>query len=254
MEEHERDGWGRQDFPPWRIQDVFYVTCLFWVSELGIKSLIEGLWFRNVPLSRFDNSLDKVLQVLALATLGQRTAISIVLFVAVIYVVRCRHRLSLAGIGWSLQISREWLCSAFLIGIADGVLSFFLIIWISDGLPAGWKFTDSNGNPMIPVISVYLIVSGIQAPIIEELFFRGFCYTAFRKHLGTSVGILLSSIHFILCHYNILNLPALTLALFLSNVILCMAYEKTKSLVPSIVIHSTMNTMILICSWISDQV
>lgn len=83
-------------------------------------------------------------------------------------------------------------------------------------------------------------------PLIEELLFRGFLQSWLRQHLGPSLAILLSSLCFSFFHYshdqglaNLLVIGSLLpLALFLGFV-----YERQQSLLASITLHATFNTI-----------
>ena len=85
------------------------------------------------------------------------------------------------------------------------------------------------------IISCLIAVFG---PVIEEVFFRGFLYTALRKRMNILYSILISSCFFSLLHTNPLGfVPILALGMLLAYV-----REKTGSLVPSIGIHIMHNT------------
>jgi membrane protease YdiL (CAAX protease family) len=92
-----------------------------------------------------------------------------------------------------------------------------------------------------PLLGFFAVVlaGGVLAPIAEEVYFRGF---VFRSYLGTKGPIIAygaTSLLFATLH---LNLPALLPILALS-VIFCFAYQRTGSIVPSIIGHAVNNTM-----------
>jgi len=91
-------------------------------------------------------------------------------------------------------------------------------------------------RPYLLVIISCLIA--LLGPIIEEVFFRGFLYTALRKRAGVLFSILISASLFSLLHTNLLGfVPILALGMLLAYV-----REKTGSLIPSITIHVIHNT------------
>ncbi|GFP24593.1 uncharacterized protein HKBW3S42_00733 [Candidatus Hakubella thermalkaliphila] len=75
------------------------------------------------------------------------------------------------------------------------------------------------------------------APVVEEIFFRGFVYPAFRKKMGVVWGILLSSLVFALFHFEPYQIPPLLVI----GAILAFIYEKTRSLLPVIILHGLNN-------------
>lgn len=89
------------------------------------------------------------------------------------------------------------------------------------------------------LIAIVAMVSVI-GPFIEEVFFRGFLYSALKKRFGIFLGIALSAFLFSLLHTNLLGfIPILALGMFLAYL-----REKTGSLVPSIIVHVTHNTIL----------
>ena len=76
------------------------------------------------------------------------------------------------------------------------------------------------------------------APIAEELYFRGYVFRSYLQTQRPWVAYGATSILFSILH---LNLPALLPILVLS-VLLCMAYRRTGSIIPSIVGHAVNNT------------
>jgi membrane protease YdiL (CAAX protease family) len=83
-----------------------------------------------------------------------------------------------------------------------------------------------------------VFAGGVLAPIAEELYFRGFVFRSYLHTKGPWVAYGATSLLFATLH---LNLPALLPILVLS-VLLCLAYHKTGSIIPSIVGHAVNNT------------
>jgi len=75
------------------------------------------------------------------------------------------------------------------------------------------------------------------APVVEEIFFRGFIYPAFRKKMGVVWGILLSALVFAIFHFEPYQIPPLLII----GAILAFIYERTRSLVPTILLHGLNN-------------
>ena len=77
-----------------------------------------------------------------------------------------------------------------------------------------------------------------MAPIAEELYFRGFVFRQLPAHRQPAGGVRATSLLFATLH---LNLPALLPILVLS-LIFCYAYQRTGSIVPSMVGHALNNS------------
>ncbi len=91
-----------------------------------------------------------------------------------------------------------------------------------------------------PLLGFFAVVlaGGILAPIAEEIYFRGYVFRSYLLTRGPLVAYGATSLLFATLH---LNLPALLPILALS-VIFCYAYQRTGSIVPSMVAHAVNNT------------
>ncbi len=90
------------------------------------------------------------------------------------------------------------------------------------------------------VFSVINII--LWTPIFEEIGFRGLIYTTFRYRLQPTTAIVISALLFSALHLQTLNG---FLSIFWSGLILAYAYEKYRSLLPGILIHSFGNLLFL---------
>ena len=79
-----------------------------------------------------------------------------------------------------------------------------------------------------------LVGIGILAPIGEELFFRGLLYDWFRQKMPLWAAVVISSVLFGLAHYDSWMVMIST---FIMGVGLALAYQYTKSIWTSILIH-----------------
>ena len=94
-------------------------------------------------------------------------------------------------------------------------------------------------NLILVGYSVFLAV--LAGPIVEEIFFRGFIYSAVKKKIGVWRAIVLTAILFSLIHRNLFGfIPILIL-----GIALAWLYEKTGSLIPSITLHIVHNSLIM---------
>ena len=84
-----------------------------------------------------------------------------------------------------------------------------------------------------------IFAAGVLAPIAEELFFRGYVFRTYLRTRGPLVAYGLSSLLFASLH---LNLPAL-LPILMMAVVFCWAYQRTGSIVPSMVAHALNNSV-----------
>ena len=82
-----------------------------------------------------------------------------------------------------------------------------------------------------------VIVVGVAAPLVEELYFRGLSMQVIERRWGATIGVLGSSAFFAITHFQLLQLPAL----FLFGVILAFLVHRADRLGPAIVAHLAFN-------------
>ncbi len=94
-----------------------------------------------------------------------------------------------------------------------------------------------------------LIIAGLMviavAPVVEEVFFRGFFYRALRSRLSIWIAAGLDGLLFGLIHYGFDGVDGLLILppLGLLGVIFCLVYERTGSLLPVIGMHAFNNAV-----------
>jgi membrane protease YdiL (CAAX protease family) len=96
------------------------------------------------------------------------------------------------------------------------------------------------------VISSTLVV-GVLSPIIEEVVFRGWLFSGLRRLHTFWPAALISSTCFALMHAAI-GLPELLIT-FSNGLVWCAFVERTRSLIPSIAMHATVNTLAMISAF-----
>ena len=94
-----------------------------------------------------------------------------------------------------------------------------------------------------PALLVLIIVTGLfLTPITEELLFRGVLYQALRRRMPAGGAALLSAIVFAAMHGQIVLFIPFTVM----GIILAMIYERSGSIVPTILVHACNNGIILL--------
>lgn len=101
-------------------------------------------------------------------------------------------------------------------------------------------FVPSLPEPKTKADVYILFKTTLFAPIYEEVLYRGIIYNKLRKHFGVFLGILMSSILFSVGHLDWSSL----LQFFVTGLILCYIYEKTKNLFYPIIFHSFGNVLV----------
>ena len=85
----------------------------------------------------------------------------------------------------------------------------------------------------------FILVGVIFAPIVEELFFRGFLFQGFRQKYGWVKGLLLSSVIFAAGHLD----PVAFIPTFILGALLAYMYHRSNSVWPGIILHFLVNAL-----------
>ena len=131
--------------------------------------------------------------------------------------------------------SRAWVAFIAFSGIWAAALS----IKENDDLPQELGADDSSTALFFVAVLVC-----VAAPIAEELFFRGFCFTALRRWIGAAGGAIATGVIFGLIHAGSAD-PVFLVPLGVFGALLCLLYLRTGSLLPCMVLHALNNSLAL---------
>jgi membrane protease YdiL (CAAX protease family) len=136
------------------------------------------------------------------------------------------------AVGWTLLSWFAFFAFASVWSVALGITE-------QDDLPEELGVDGSTAA----LVAVSILVC-VLAPIAEELFFRGFCFTALRRALGMLPGAALTGIIFGAIHLGGTDIEFIV-PLMVFGFVLCLLYVKTGSLLPCIVLHALNNSLAL---------
>lgn len=135
--------------------------------------------------------------------------------------------------GRSISIGLGWGVGAWLLASVTGVL--VQAAFKELGLPIDPQPAQRALAVLDPVIAVTATV--VVAPLAEEVFFRGVVYNAWRREHGIVAATLGSSALFAVIHGTLV----VVLPIFVLGLVLARVYERTRSLLATIVVHATVN-------------
>lgn len=121
--------------------------------------------------------------------------------------------------------------------VLGGAIVYFALIALAQVLPIPKHLPIDRffGNAAEAVImSVFAVTA---APLMEELFFRGFLYPVLARRVGMFVAIILTSIAFAALHGAQLRYSWAVLIIFLVGVALTTVRALTKSVAASFLVH-----------------
>ncbi len=128
----------------------------------------------------------------------------------------------------------KWSALAFVTYYALAILYAVLFNPREEELPK--ELGADEGLGLAIATGVLLIA---VAPVVEEIFFRGFLYQSLRNSLGVWPGAVLSGLIFGAIHFEFFKLVQLAIL----GVILALLFERTRSLWPPIMLHALNNTL-----------
>jgi membrane protease YdiL (CAAX protease family) len=145
------------------------------------------------------------------------------------------------------------------LGLLVGFVSQWVIVWVvylplqlltdistSDISEPAQEMTDRAGDPL--GVALLVLIVGIGAPIVEEIFFRGFLQRALVRRIGEPLGVGVAALAFALTHFQWLQLPAL----FLFGVVLGIVTLRHRRLGPAIVAHMVFNMTAVVSLLVAD--
>jgi len=223
----------------WPLQDLFRVPMLFISLSMILAIVVLQV---SVHFIREEHSHYLLLSHTLLTDIG--------IAFCVIYFVCSVHGQSAKALGLDFS---HWLRD-ITVGFSTycSILPAFLLLLLALVVGADWLGYKPPPHPLVEVLSesrqdghstviFSFVLASLVGPVIEEIFFRGFCYPLLRRHWGVFWSLVVTSAVFAAVHQS----GFAFLPVFVLGMILAYLYERRRSLLPSIVLHITHNTLFL---------
>ena len=108
-----------------------------------------------------------------------------------------------------------------------------------------FRFFDALESP-----GWFFFVGAVLAPIVEEIFFRGFIFQGFRQKYGWVNSMLLSSVIFAAAHLDLVAL----IPTFILGCLLAYMFQRSNSVWPGVILHFLVNAFGLCAAYVATQV
>ncbi|MDD5437125.1 MAG: CPBP family intramembrane metalloprotease [Candidatus Omnitrophica bacterium] len=234
------------DAAKWGVWDVGKVAILFLFFGYMLV-IIESVLIRVFPIIKNDD-LRMVFNSSVLDTLT-------IVFILYFTVVQYKEKLRSVGIAFK-NFSKNVFYG--IIGYVATLPLLFLILIITAVVANFFKYVPKEQVVVElfmrqdnPVFLIYTSVfAAIAGPIVEELFFRGFMYTAVKKHVGIFWAAVISAAFFAGLHAH----PVGFLPIMVLGILLAYLYEKTGTLVSSITVHMIHNFSMVLLVFMAKSV
>ncbi|MGC2321509.1 MAG: type II CAAX endopeptidase family protein [Terriglobales bacterium] len=221
--------------PVWSGWDVVMILV---VAVLGIfifgTLITVGLMATHHPVPAASPA---VLRVMLLA---QFLSYLVVLLFMRELVVRHYHRRFAEAVRWRWPQEHRWL--AYLLagmGLAVAVQLVSLLLPIPKTLPIDRYFQSRSAAYIMSLFGISM------APLVEELFFRGFLYPVLARRLGIGIGVVLTALGFALVHASQLaSAWGPLLILFLVGLVFTVVRVVSSNVAPGFLMHAGYNFML----------
>ena len=145
------------------------------------------------------------------------------------------------GVGWKDLGFRKFNTGTLAVGFGLLIASYVLTILYAAIIVA---LFDSQLQPGLEPVAeemafpwLLIVLAVIVAPVVEELFFRGFVFAGFRRKYGWQKAALISSALFAVGHLQ----PFALVPLFMIGYIFAYLYHRSGSIWPGILLHFMVN-------------
>jgi membrane protease YdiL (CAAX protease family) len=227
----------------WSGWDVLQIAVLTIVSILVLAMLVGFAAQRLLyPHAAY---LD-VLKYPVVAVVAQLLAYVLVFAFMVLVIKREPGRRFWKCIQWNWP---GWAGGTFLV---CGTTMYFVLLGVGQLLPIPKHLPIDQFFRTAGEATLLSIVSVTAAPLMEELFFRGFLYPVLARRLGTGVGVLITAALFGLLHGAQLGYSWAVLIIFLVGLALTIVRAVTNSVAASFLTHvgynGTLSVLLLVAT------
>jgi membrane protease YdiL (CAAX protease family) len=224
--------------PAWNGWDVIRLIFLIIVALfVGVFTVLLIARWRVYP----HTGLGEIARVPLVVVAGQSLAYLLILAYMYVLVTRERGRPNfLAAIHWNWPSNiAVYVLAGFILSLALQAVAHFLPI--PKELPIDSYFRTPAEAWALGILRVTL------APLMEELFFRGFLYPVLARRLGVLFAVLITALGFALLHGAQLMFSwGPVLVIFLVGLVLTIVRAKTDSVAAGVIIHMAYNGTITV--------
>lgn len=228
--ENKQTNWKEQD--PWGSKEFILLMILEFIFVLGCLKFIVSSMYAQF----FNNDLYA-------GTLMGLTIAS-VLLTGVYFIALRPKALSWREVGIKRFFKKDWkIIVVFSVILLIGAI---IIVVLTSFIGISWengKTESLKQNVDFFTVFIAFVSAAVISPIYEEIFYRGFLYRWLRTRMGIFGAILISSAIFTIIHIPTYNAMPVN---FFSGIIFALAYERTNSIWPSVMIHGITNGMMVL--------
>lgn len=214
---------------PWGLWDIVRIAALALIA-IGLASIVAVVVALRLAAPMRPSPEDLVRN--ARVVVPAQWAAYLVVMAYMASLVRSRGRAFWATVHWRWPQAAWFGWMALGVALALLVQSVSTLLPIPKSLPIDRYFRDTAGAYMMAAFGLSF------APLMEELFFRGFLYPVVARRWGVAGGVVVTAALFAFIHASQLaHAWAPLLLLFIVGVVLTVARAKTGSVATTFLIH-----------------
>jgi membrane protease YdiL (CAAX protease family) len=221
--------------------DVFLVVCVTLAAFVVCGAIGIGIFLSQHRSIRLDSpDLTKNLEHNVFFLLPIQLAVYAVVVGSMAFLVWARHRTEFGqAVRWNapkLNHALMALLGGAALALFADTAEFLLQRWIPKSLPITEFFKDRPSALMLAAFGIMV------APLVEELFFRGFLYPALARWTGVVPAVAVTAAAFAMLHEGQLaHAWAPLLVLFVVGAVLTAVRAASKSVAVCVLIHMAYN-------------
>ncbi|TYS47661.1 CPBP family intramembrane glutamic endopeptidase [Bacillus infantis] len=231
--EEDQVNWKKQD--PWGWREFILLMLLEFIIVIGVvKLIVQPLYAEWLKDDLYAGTLTGL-------------TIAVILMAGIYFIALRPKRLSWREAGVKAFSPKDWkLIGLYSVALLIGAV---LIVVLTSFIGYSWENSKTEAmqqNVTFFTVLIAFISAAVISPIYEEIFYRGFLYRWLRTRMGLTGALLLSSLIFTIIHIPTYNVMPVN---FFSGILLSLAYERTGSIWPPVLIHGLTNGfMVLLTS------
>jgi uncharacterized protein len=234
----------QRENPPWTLADVVRILLVAMVALVVLGAVIVPVAARRLGVPATSAQITENPRV----ALPVQTAAYLVVLIFMVITLRVRQLHFWKSIRWNwpgLRWPAYLLAGALLGFLIEGASAF---LPIPKEVPFDKYFTDATGAYLMAIFGVTL------APLMEELFFRGFLYPALSRSLGFALSLFITSLAFALLHAaQLAHAWAPLFLIFIVGLTLTYTRARTRSVASSFLLHAGYNSTLFALMWFATD-
>jgi uncharacterized protein len=234
----------RRENPPWTLADVLRILLVAVVALIILGAVIVPIAAHRLGVPATSAQITENPRV----ALPVQTAAYLVVLVFMVAILRVRQLPFWKSIRWNwpgLKWPAYVVAGALLGFLIEGASAF---LPIPKEVPFDKYFTDASGAYLMAVFGITL------APLMEELFFRGFLYPSLNRRLGLALSLVITSLMFAFLHAaQLAHAWAPLFLIFVVGLVLTYTRARTKSVASSFLMHAGYNSTLFILMWFATD-